>query len=98
MTKDYTVYAGTAKLIKELLAIGGWGNEIIDVYNAGKLIETLPDPAGDTKEQLLASITVTFTDKQVNTIIKAFTHHAQKGIILPSVYALQAIEVLELNK
>ena len=96
MTKDYTFYAGTVRLLKELLMIGGWSSEIIDVYNAGKLVETLPDPAGDSKEQLQTNITVTLTDKQVNTIAKAFTHHAAKGVILPSVYAVQAIEVLEL--
>ena len=97
MTKEFTVYNGTVKLFKELLVIGGWSNEIIDIYNAGKLIETLPEVSNDTtKEVLFATVSITLSDKQVNTLAKAFRHHSQKGIILPSPYAIQAIEVLEL--
>lgn len=98
MTKDYNLYIGTVRLLKELLAMGGWSNEIIDIYNAGKLIETLPENNSETKEELTTLVTVTLTDKQVNTITKAFTFHTQKGIILPTIYAIQAIEALELVK
>lgn len=97
MTKDYTVYVGTVKLFKELLVIGGWSTEVIDIYNAGKLFETLPDVNAEAnKEVLLSSVTITLNDKQVNTLGKAFKFHSQKGIILPSPFAVQAIEVLEL--
>lgn len=98
MTKDYTFYMGSIKLIKELLCIGGWANEIIDIYNAGKLIESLPDPASNTAEELQKLTSFTLTDKQFYTVVKALKFHAEKGIILPSPYAVQIIEAFELIK
>ena len=95
MTKDFTLYAGTVKLIKELLALGGWANEVIDVYNAGKLIETLPD-AAQSPSEFLKEVTITLTDRQFSTIVKTLRHHATKGIIIPSPFATQAIEQFEL--
>lgn len=93
MTKDFTLNYGTIKLVKELLSFGGWANEIVDIYNAGKLIETLPE---EVPENFLKPVTITLTDKQFNTIVKALKFSAEKGIILPSPYAVQAIEQFEL--
>lgn len=93
MTKDFTLSYGTIKLVKELLSFGGWANEIVDIYNAGKLIETLPE---ESPENFSKTITVTLTDKQFNTIVKALKFSAEKGIILPSPFAVQAIEQFEL--
>lgn len=98
MTKEYTFYMGSVKLIKELLSIGGWGNEIIDIYNAGKLIETLPDASNNTPEEMYKTVAITLTDRQFNTVVKAIKFHAEKGIILPSPFAVQLIEAFELIK
>lgn len=98
MTKEYTFYMGSVKLIKELLSIGGWGNEIIDIYNAGKLIETLPDAPDNTPEEMYKTAAITLTDRQFNTVVKAIKFHAEKGIILPSPFAVQLIEAFELIK
>ena len=93
MTKDFTLSYGTIKLVKELLSVGGWANEIIDIYNAGKLIETLPEEA---PENFSKTTTITLSDKQFNTIVKALKFSAEKSIILPSPFAVQAIEQFEL--
>ncbi len=92
MQKNYVLYYGTIKLIKDLLSLGGWANEIIDIYNAGKLIETLPDPENNTKEEFLKTIACPLTERQIATVTKALKFHAEKGIILPSVFVVQAIE------
>lgn len=99
MTKDFTLYTGSIKMIKELLALGGWANEIVDVYNAGKLIETLPPlPENPGMDVLLTSQTVTLTDKQFNTIAKAIKFYIEKGVVLPTPFAVQLIEQFELLK
>lgn len=98
MTKEYTFYAASVKLIKELLSIGGWANEIVDIYNAGKLIETLPDIDTTNKEYLFQPITFSLTERQFNTVVKAVKFHAEKGIIIPSPFATQVIEGFELLK
>lgn len=96
MTKDYTLHAGTVNLIKQLLGMGGWPNQIVDVYNAGKLIETLPDIAGPTKEDAFASVTITLSDKQLATVLKSVNYHVEKGVVLPSPFATQLFEAFEL--
>lgn len=93
MTKDFTLSYGTIRLIKELLSFGGWANEIVDIYNAGKLIETLPEEA---PENFSKTTTIALTDRQFNSIVKALKYSAEKGVILPSPYAVQAIEQFEL--
>lgn len=96
MNKDYTLYAGTFKLIKELLMTGGWNTTLPDIYNAGKLIETLPEPKGSSLADASELITANITSKQYETIEKAIKYHAGKSTILPTMFAVQLIEVFEL--
>jgi len=98
MTKEFTLHAGTVSLIKELLSLGGWANEIVDIYNAGKLIEVLPEPDSRNIEDLKKPVTVQLTSKQFDTICKTVKFHVSKGVILPTVYATQLIEQFELFK
>jgi len=98
MNKEYILYLGTVKLVKDLLSFGGWANEIVDIYNAGKLIETLPETPVDVNEQFFTTVTVTLSERQVKTIGKTLKYHIEKGIVLPSPFATQAVEQFELLK
>lgn len=96
MNKDYTLYAGTFKLIKELLMTGGWNTTLADIYNAGKLIEALPEPKGASIAEASTLVTANITSKQYETITKAIKYHASKSTILPTMFAVQLIESFEL--
>lgn len=98
MTKEYTLHSGTVRLLKEVVSIGGWNTDLTDTYYAGKLVDELPDIVMNNKEEALAKVTVTLSDKQFKIIGKAFKFHSEKGAIPPSPFAIEAIETFELLK
>ena len=104
MSKEIILKKGTIKLIRDILGQPEWATEIIDIYNAGKLIEEvliIPELNKDKNTSIPVSVffeelNLQLTSGQINTIRKAFQASAKKGIVLVSPFAVNAIEKLEL--